>query len=321
MITKLFKPSDLVYICGALKAEGGYSNPRVLTAAAIDADPLLLLSHTQFCVNPLSVTNANPNPEGSRRHSQNVAAYRNFLLESDSMTLQQQRSIIPVLAEVMPIRSIVYSGSKSFHFLISVSDELWCGKPGSPEAAALYKQYWKGLEQLATTTIQQALEAPPDVVFDQSTKDVVRLARLPNGVRTFSDDRPPTKQEIVYEGPLATADQIIALAAEVSMAKHGPVTTADPTMSVAAFERELRVKTSLQWLRKKLEEPEAWASSEGMYHELFKLALWACDSTGVPYNTLELYLQKKVYPAIIRTGYARNVSIGAFNAYKWKNLI
>jgi hypothetical protein len=316
MITKLFKTDELVYICGPLKPEGGYSNPRVLTAQQIDEQPELLTLANQFCVNPLQSVNNNPNPEGSRRHGSNVIRYRNFLLESDTLPLEIQYDLIPALAEVIPIRTIVYSGSKSLHYLISVSDDLNCNN--NPE---LYKQYWKGLEQLATETVKKLLPSAPSAIFDQSTKDVVRLARLPNGIRNFTDDRPSTLQKVVYEGSLITAEELAILAAKVPLTIYKSTMKVASVSNVKEFERELKVRTSLQWLKSKLENPEDWAKSEGMYHEMFKLALWCADLTNVNYPTLEAYLQQKIYPTIKSTGYTRDVTAGAFNAYKWKGLV
>lgn len=61
-----------------------------------------------FCINPL---------KGNRSDS-NVLQYRNFLIEIDSLPLEQQ--INYVKAKGVPITSIVYSGGKSYHFIISL---------------------------------------------------------------------------------------------------------------------------------------------------------------------------------------------------------
>ena len=109
-------------------------------------------------------------------------------------------------------------------------------------------------------------------------------------------------------------------ATKVERATVGPITSADPDMSLATFERLLKARSSYLSLRTKIEMTYKWASNAGMYHEMFKLALWASDLTGVPHKTFDMYCQTHVYPIIKAKGYERDPSIGVFNAYKWKNL-
>lgn len=112
------------------------------------------------------------------RADANVECFRNFLIEIDSVPLNIQ---IDLVRSKMPVSSIVYSGGKSYHFLVSLQDAL----PNEAE----YRRVARGL-----------LEAVPEA--DKSTKNPSRLSRLPGVVR------PDTGliQDLVYLGsrvPLA----------------------------------------------------------------------------------------------------------------------
>ena len=308
-LASIFRPTDAIYLCGQL-TDQAYTNPRVLTTAEPSA---LMATHRQFCINPLT---RRGNVDGSIRAQVNVAAYRNFLFESDTIDLNIQRSMVPKLLERLPIRLATYSGSKSIHYIFSMADDLSCGAPGTPEAALMYKQYWEGLRQALESEmvalVPELLEQPK--LLDLSTKDPIKLSRLPWA------DRDGVCQSLLQQGRYITSEEVYDYATKVERATVGPITSADPDMSLATFERLLKARSSYLSLRTKIEMTYKWASNAGMYHEMFKLALWASDLTGVPHKTFDMYCQTHVYPIIKAKGYERDPSIGVFNAYKWKNL-
>jgi hypothetical protein len=63
----------------------------------------------------------NPFTPGTTRADHNVCAYRNVLLEMDELDLEEQLSTIE--AAGMPFTSCVWSGGKSYHFVISAKQE------------------------------------------------------------------------------------------------------------------------------------------------------------------------------------------------------
>src|SRR4051794_13683188 len=65
-----------------------------------------------FCINPLS----------GKRKDRNVTAYRNFLLEFDTICLEEQ--LRTVKDSDLPYTSRTFSGMKSYHFIISLVDPL-----------------------------------------------------------------------------------------------------------------------------------------------------------------------------------------------------
>jgi hypothetical protein len=305
----LFRPNDRIFLCGSLKEAGGYSHPTCAPLSNLQIEP----EHLQFCIQPLTYENKNNKGAKSIRASINISNYRNFLFESDIISVEDQLNNLEAIVNVLPIRAVTYSGGKSLHYIISVADELICGKPGSQAANDLYKAYWKGLANELEATISQ-LTNTSSKILDQSTKDPIKLSRLAGAFRN------KVEQSLVYTGPLMLSDDIYEYFTKVDRLNYGKINSTDAQMSITKFKSELQTPKNIA-LSFKLKYPKHWIASAGMYHELFKLALWAHDSTGVPYKTLEIYMQENIYPEIINCGYPRDPSIGVFNAYKWKNLI
>lgn len=130
-----------------------------------------------FSINALSpICDANPTESWHRhdlprRADHNVICHRNFLIELDNMPLNQQ---IEYVRSKVPVSAITFSGSKSYHFIISLEQ---------PINSSDYAKLANGLMRLLPAA-------------DKSTKNPSRLSRLPGVIR------PETKllQELVYLG-------------------------------------------------------------------------------------------------------------------------
>lgn len=330
-LLKIFSPEDIVYFAGALKPEGGgYSNPQVARLADLapqdfsttDAVPLEF-----FAINPISFTNRNIRPDGSvgsYRASCNVVNFKNFLFESDALPLELQKELIPVINEHVPLRLVTYSGGKSYHMIVSVADTLFNSKVHDP--VTLYKQIWEGIcEKLETVCNQYLLykfdyndDGSQDTkIFDRATKDPSRLSRLPMAIRTDKE----RVQSVVFEGGLVAADELLALSAEVKLKQYdSSKSTVNNNVDLGTFEKKLKNTSSLQFLRDRLEFPERWTSASNMYTEMFRYTLWCIDATSVPFNVLDAYLTKTVYPTILAKGYPRDPRAGVLAAYQYKGL-
>lgn len=93
-----------------------------------------------------------------RRADANVTCYRNFLIELDNFPLDKQ---IDYVTKLLPVTTIVYSGGKSYHFIVSLED---------PVDAKEYKALAKRLQALVSGA-------------DPACKNASRLSRLPSVVR------------------------------------------------------------------------------------------------------------------------------------------
>ena len=123
-----------------------------------------------FCINALhSTKDLNPTEEyhsqdKPRRADANVVCYRNFLIEIDDMPLKEQVSYV---TSKIPVSTIVFSGSKSKHFIISLDTPL--------STKEEYDNFSNRLRLMFPAS-------------DSSVKNCSRLSRLPCRMR------PETKQ-------------------------------------------------------------------------------------------------------------------------------
>jgi hypothetical protein len=101
------------------------------------------------------------NPLETRRLDKNVTSLRNFLVEIDVMPLDEQERFIAQIG--MPYSTKVFSGNKSYHFVICLR-----------EAVASKSEY----KALAKRILKAAYPA------DASTKNPSRFTRFPNHIRS-----------------------------------------------------------------------------------------------------------------------------------------
>lgn len=300
-LDRLFLPDELVFSCGPIVPGKGPAHTGTDTLAAPFRP-----DDVYYAVNPLL------DPAVGRK-SENVAAFRNFLLEIDNQSLEFQRALIAKIEALgMPVALATFSGGKSIHMIVSLIDGL--PTTGSQaERIQVYKRHWQALAAHIETKL-----AGGEALFDRACQDPARLSRLPGA---HESGRLP--QTVEHVGGLISHNQLVeTLGPGLKILEQKQMVTstvaADPSMSVPKFESELKARRSLAYLREKLELPEVWAAPAGMYGELFKLALWAIDTTGVPQNTLLAYLHKKVFPIIKASGYPRDLERPVVNAYQYK---
>lgn len=136
-----------------------------------------------FCINPLHLgldnapTRNYHSPKLGRRADVNVTTYRNILVEFDSMPLNDQAAYVAKIK--MPYTSVVYSGGKSFHFIISLETPLADREDYRELVSALHKK----LEH-----------------SDITASNPSRLSRSPNAIR--DNGRPQTLIELGSRVPL-----------------------------------------------------------------------------------------------------------------------
>lgn len=98
------------------------------------------------------------NPMHTSRADANVTTFRNILVEFDTLSFEDQRK----MAETFPHSTCVYSGGKSFHYIISLET------PCSDK-----KQY--------DSIVRRIYKKLPEA--DQQAKNASRFTRLPDGLR------------------------------------------------------------------------------------------------------------------------------------------
>jgi len=134
----LFDPED--YVCWSPNPYGVQSRPVT--------DLMNSTANCFFSINPLK----------GKRCDANVTSYRNILLEFDTISLTEQLKLIATI----PHSTLVYSGGKSYHAIISLE-----------EACATKDDYDK--------LVRRIYDRLPDV--DKSAKNPSRFSRAPGAKR------------------------------------------------------------------------------------------------------------------------------------------
>jgi hypothetical protein len=117
-----------------------------------------------FSLNPLHPTedqSGNAEPGRGRRNDDNVTAYRNILIEVDDRPLDEQLVMVENIA--FPWTTCVFSGKKSYHFIVALEESL-----------VDRKQY-----DFYVTWIYSIFHG----IIDPANKNPSRLTRLPGTIR------------------------------------------------------------------------------------------------------------------------------------------
>lgn len=146
-----------------------------------------------FCINALHPAEdlapslSYHSPHVPRRADANVICFRNFLIEIDDMPLDKQ---IPYVKGLLPVSSVVYSGKKSYHFIISLR-----------EPCEDYNEYMQISEALHKHLPKS----------DSATKNPSRLSRLPNVMRPDTGK----SQNLVYLGQRISKQELLDILPKV----------------------------------------------------------------------------------------------------------
>lgn len=121
------------------------------------------------------------NPIKGWRIDSNCTAFRNFLVEMDYGSSDEQMAYIKSMG--LPYSAAIFSGNKSLHFLISLDTDLSSEK--------VYRLFSEWILKVIT-------------LADQNTKNPSRSIRIPGPVRDAGK-----RQELVeYKGPVKVADLV-----------------------------------------------------------------------------------------------------------------
>lgn len=121
------------------------------------------------------------NPIVGFRNDNNITAFRSFLVELDEGSLAEQKSYIDSIK--LPYSCCVFSGNKSLHFGIVLSQDL----------VDIYS--WKTINNWILNILSKA---------DQQTKNPSRNIRFPNNIRIDTGN----KQSLVYLGQRISQAQL-----------------------------------------------------------------------------------------------------------------
>lgn len=184
LLNLMFRPGERICV-----SHNKYGYHSLLLEDVLEKDTVTLLPTQESCEirklpwpetvevvpsNKLTLVALNPMKNGFREDA-NCTAYRNFLVEMDIGPLGQQLDYIARLE--MPYSAVVFSGNKSLHFLISLSEDL-----PNEDMYRLFAEWILGIATLA----------------DQKTKNPSRSIRIPGGIR----DEDKVQKLVGYKGPV-----------------------------------------------------------------------------------------------------------------------
>jgi hypothetical protein len=226
-----------------------------------------------FCINALHPhkdllpTKEWHDEHSPRRADANVVCLRNFLIEMDDLELDEQ---IEYVMDQIPVSTVVYSGGKSYHFIISLEEPL--------SSLQEYKNIAKRLHKLLTKA-------------DSTTKNPSRLSRLPNRIRPETGDR----QRLYYLGKRINKEDLLAKLPEIETVSYEHTDTQQKSYITPLIIEACMIPTEVMenrgiggrnaffyWLGKRMDdvnmEPEKRLKYIGMAYENLE------DSTGFAFE-------------------------------------
>jgi hypothetical protein len=243
------------------------------------------------------------NPIREHRLDANVTRMQNFLFELDNMELEQQRALIPYLRDY--VASVVYSGGKSLHFVVQLEKPLEPLLGDNDQQSVFYsiKYYKKVWQEIAVCLGSVAEEVVEDLTFDPSCKNPSRLTRSGAAQRASNGKT----QDILHIGTKTPYSAFEELGAQslASLAESATITTTRASYNGETTTMEAFKIVAPASLLYKLQD-KSWAAPENMYPELFKLTVWAIESSGVIQETMLEYMEEHTFPNLIEVGYPKD---------------
>ena len=232
-----------------------------------------------------------------RRLDKNVVTYRNFLFEMDTIDLETQEEIWTKLGA--PITSLVYSGGKSYHAIVSLERPVERG--GDAEAGiGRYKAIWERMRDCMDDKIEaMGYECPGESFFDSACKNPSRLSRVPGKRRENGN-----LQKLKFLGKRVSFEKFESFYDFNYFAEEPKKYFENLSLDVQADTVREFWQLCPTGLKNTLRYVD-WADSAGMYPKLLQLTYWAIDSTGVPKDILLEALWEKTFPKLLESGYPK----------------
>lgn len=168
-----FDKDDVIWISSDLSSTVGFKDVNELTVFNL---PLNLFSY--MCVNPFK-------GDRSGRNDESVSKFQYLLLESDTLELTLQMQLWQDMIDYgVPIKSVIFSGGKSFHTLIKLHDI---------SSVEEYKEYANKLIKLFESYI--------GVSIDKACCNPSRLTRSPFGTYNKDGENKGAEQSLFYLNP------------------------------------------------------------------------------------------------------------------------
>ncbi len=278
--------------------EGIVLGDQYCTEVLVLGESSLPLAAPFFSINPLDTTYdyAKGVPKPARRDL-NVTQFRSFLFEMDGIDLESQLNILNNSS--IPWTSIVYSGGKSYHAILSLLKPL-TAPAHTLEGIMTYKRFWGNLAALIdmeASNLGYKLPNGAESFVDHSCKNPSRFSRYPG---TYRAETGNMQQLIKLEGRLPQEEFAILIKKCPKQPQQILTTFTKPENIIDDL--EVFQVTMPDNLRRRLKFVD-WASDHDMYPKLYRFSTWAIDSTNVTKKCFLEFLEKYTFPVLVERGY------------------
>ena len=220
-------------------------------------DTLLYEQHEYVSINPMK--------KGSTRKGTNVTKFRNFLFEMDTFSKRDQIQMIKNSG--LPWSTMVDSGNKSIHFIVSLEDAL--------EDRTMYLAYFKAIQKVLDKF---------GATIDSACKDPGRFTRAPHATRSDNGQEQKVLR-IAARHKLAEIDEWLT-ANEIDVNDYIPKVTVNDGLTVSTVDAQLK----WDWVQKYYMKNEEY--KQGNRHNYQVKMVYYLYRTGLDANEIQGLLIK-----------------------------
>ena len=252
-----------------------------------------------------------------RRADMNVTKFRNFVYEMDGLALCDQRVLLEACG--IPWSTIVYSGGKSLHALVSLENPLEV-EAHTWEALFAYKNTWHRIcAHIDKKARELGLRAPDNPsVIDKACSNPSRFTRYPNSLRKDKGNI----QEVQHVGRRWNSllfTNFLDQCPEVHMSTYEYINPDRPE-KIIDNETDFMVVAPKKMVLEDLKYT-TWGGVHGGYENTFRICMWAIDDLNVTKDLMLELFDKYVVPRLIykhryNDPHCRNIYAAIDHAFK-----
>ena len=284
---------------------------------------------TFFCINPLHrykdfghFKKPQYKQFEPRRADVNITCLRSFMFEMDELPVEDQLKVFT--RSDIPFTSIVYSGGKSCHAVLTVDNAEDLFEAHSQDGIMEYKRTWRRLAGKLDLEAKALGYVRPEGVnsfIDSTSQNPSRLSRYPEVLRDNGKN-----QELKLLTERISKDDFLSLLDRCPVIKSMEVRkdfkpSEDELQTIEDFTAHAPAYM-LNQLKYCIHEGKVWAAQSGCYKHLYRISTWAIDETNVSYEAFVGFLNKYTFKALIAAGYpSHKLMLGVDDAFREKGRI
>lgn len=209
------------------------------------------------------------NPSKGNRKTEDISAFRNFLFEFDQEK-DRAKQIKAIKLSQIPFSTLVWSGGKSHHAIISLDEPL-------PDKET-YREYWRAIEECLKKY---------DIFPDAACKDPTRLSRTPGANRIENGE----EQTLLKVKPRISRKQL-----DEYLAEHGVSHQKFKMKPPIHVDFESSADDDYKWgVNKKALRKQFGEFSDGNRHNYRLKAYYNCKRMGFSWQLAASYVDSEFW--------------------------